>query len=100
MEESLTEPVCSKIWLETHGMVKYSISFVLAVLVLGLLIGAVAGSLLERIFGLGFLNLGLFTDPVTLIRDFYVITKLEIQLTSGGLLGFVIAAYVLYRNAR
>lgn len=81
-------------------MVKYSISFVLAVLVLGLLIGAVAGSLMERIFGLGFLNLGLFTDPVTVIEDFYVVTKLEIQLTSGGLLGFVIAAYMLYRNAR
>ncbi len=82
-------------------MVKYSISFVLLVLFLGLMIGTVAGSLLEQIFGLGFLNLPLFGDePLTLIKDFYFITKLEIQLTPGGLLGFAVAAYVLYRKGR
>jgi uncharacterized membrane-anchored protein len=82
-------------------MVKYSISFVLLVLFMGLLIGTVAGSLLQQIFGLDFLNRALFGDgPLTLIEDFYFITKLEIQLTPGGLVGFATAAYVLYRKGR
>lgn len=82
-------------------MVRYSISFVLLVLFLGLMIGTVAGSLLEQIFGLGVLNYALFPNgPLTLIEDFYFITKLEIQLTPGGLLGSGIAAYVLYRKGR
>lgn len=82
-------------------MVKYSISFVLFALFLGLMIGTVAGSLLEQIFGLGFLNWPVFGDgPLTLIKDFYFITTLEIQLTPGGLIGFGISAYVLYRKGR
>ncbi|MEQ9366177.1 MAG: hypothetical protein RIF32_18190 [Leptospirales bacterium] len=82
-------------------MVKYSISFVLLVLLLGLMIGTVAGSLLEQIFGLGFLNWALFGDgPLTLVMDFYFITKFEVQLTPGGLMGFGITAYVLYRKGR
>tara|TARA_Y100001972_G_C7415810_1_gene215163 strand:- start:214 stop:465 length:252 start_codon:yes stop_codon:yes gene_type:complete len=82
-------------------MVKYSISFVLLVLFLGLMIGTVGGSLLEQIFGLGVLNFALFGDgPLTLIEDFYLITKLQIQLTTGGLLGFAIAAWLLYRKGR
>ncbi|MCR9144496.1 MAG: hypothetical protein NXI24_19820 [bacterium] len=73
----------------------------LLALFFGLMIGTVAGSLLEQIFGLSLLNWPLFGDePLTLIEDFYFITKFEIQITPGGLLGFAITAYVLYRKGR
>ncbi len=78
-------------------MGKRSISFIVLVLVLGLFIGAVAGSLLSRVFGLDFLNHSLF-GTLTIARDFYLIKNLELQLTPAGLAGLVIAGWLLYRK--
>lgn len=82
-------------------MAKYSISFVVLVLFLGLMLGAVFGSLLDQVFGLSILNYGLFSDgSLTVIEDFYVIRKLAIQVTPGALAGLALTGYILYRKAR
>ena len=78
-------------------MGKRSISFTFLVLVLGLFIGAVAGSLLSRVFGIDFLNHSLF-GTLTVARDFYLIKTLELQLTPAGLLGLVLAGWLLHRT--
>ena len=76
---------------------KRSISFVIVVLILGLFIGAVAGSLISRVFGLAFLDHALI-GPFTVANDFYVIKNLELQLTPASLLGLVIAGWLVYRS--
>lgn len=75
-----------------------SISFIILVLLLGLLIGAVTGSLVSRIFGLEFINRPLFSTPLHVAENFYIIKNLELQPTPASLLGFVIAVWLLYRN--
>ncbi|MCB1326149.1 MAG: hypothetical protein KDK35_13010 [Leptospiraceae bacterium] len=79
---------------------KYSIGFVLIVLVLGLLIGAVLGSLIEQVFGLTWLNVELFGEPLLLADDFYIVKRLEVQLTPGALLGLLASGYYLYRRVK
>lgn len=81
-------------------MEKISISFAIIVLLLGLLIGAVTGSLLHQIFGLEILNRSLLEHPVPVAENFYVFSRLELQLTPAGLLGFVAAAYLLYKKGK
>ena len=78
-------------------MGKHSISFIVLVLVLGLFIGAVAGSLVSRVFGVDFLNYSLF-GTFTMARDFYLIKTLELQLTPASLVGLVLAGWLLYRT--
>jgi len=79
-------------------MGRHSISFIVIALFFGLFIGTVAGSLLERIFGFGFLNQGLFGGSLQIARDFYIFKNLELRLTPAGLTGFVLAAWLLYRG--
>ena len=79
-------------------MGKHSISFIVLVLIFGLFIGTVGGSLIEGIFGLEFLNRPLFGGSLKVAEDFYVIKNLELRLTPAGLMGFVIVAWLLYRR--
>ena len=75
----------------------YSISFAIIVLIMGFLIGAVLGSLLSQIFGMAFLNKDLFQAGFT---DFYAVKSLQISPTPAALLGFLTAAWVLYKRSR
>ena len=79
----------AKLW-KTH-----SISFVLIVLLGGLLIGAVLGSLLNQIFGLRFLNQDLFQIEIS---EFYVIKQFALVPTVASLLGLFAAGWFLFRK--
>ncbi|MCB1308116.1 MAG: hypothetical protein KDK30_08055 [Leptospiraceae bacterium] len=81
-------------------MRKHSIGFVALVLLLGLLIGAVLGSLIHQVFGFAFLNLELFQSPLVLADDFYILKRLEIQLTPGSILGLLVAIWMLFIRGR
>lgn len=81
-------------------MNKYSIGFVLLVLVAGLFIGSVTGSLLQQVFGFSWLNVALINEGFAIVKDFYLIQRLELQITPGSITGFLVAAWYLYRNAR
>ena len=72
-----------------------SISFVLVVSFFGLFIGSVLGSLFDQIFGLEFLNKGLFNIELT---DFYLFKKLEIKITFATLLGLLILIWFLFKK--
>lgn len=90
-------PWASAKLLSNNPMGKHSISFIFLVLVLGLFIGTVAGSLLARVFGLEILNHSLFGGLV-IARDFYLVKNLELQFTPAGLLGLVLTAWLLYKT--
>lgn len=77
----------------------YSISFVLLVLVLSLFIGAALGSVVHQVFGLNWFDIGLIPDTWVVLEDFYVLRRLEIQITPGSILGVLVAAWYLYRQA-
>jgi len=79
-------------------MRRYSISFVLIVLILSMLIGAVAGSLLSQVFGLEFLDWHILPSSFKIVRDFYIIKNIELQLTPASLLGLVIAVWFLIKR--
>ncbi len=81
-------------------MGKYSISFVLIILIFGLFTGAVFGSLLEQVFGIGFLNIEIFSSPVKIAENFYILKNLELQLTPASLLGLVVAGWFLYKRGK
>jgi len=81
-------------------MGKYSFTFVLFVLILGLFIGAVFGSLVHQVFGLEFLNRPIFSNPLKIAEDFYIIKKLELQLTPASILGLVVAGWFLYKRGK
>jgi hypothetical protein len=82
------------------AMGKYSIGFVVLVLVFGMFLGAALGSLLQQVFGFGWLNQDLFSSPVEMVRDFYIIERLEVQLTPGSLLGLIAAGWILYKKGK
>lgn len=81
-------------------MDKYPIGFVLLVLFLGLFIGTVMGSLLQQVFGFTWLNVSLVKEGYAIVEDFYFLQRLEIQITPGSIIGFLVAAWYLYRFAR
>lgn len=81
-------------------MENFSISFVVLTLIIGLWIGTVTGSLLARVFGIGFLDMPLFGDSITLIRNFYLIERLDLRITPAALLGFAVTAILLYRKGK
>ncbi|MCS7205042.1 MAG: hypothetical protein NZ853_05045 [Leptospiraceae bacterium] len=78
-------------------MKKHSISFIVVVVLLSGLIGAVMGSLLETVFGLKFLNYPLIPKPGIQIKDFYIIEELTIQLTPATIMGILLGVYLLYK---
>ncbi len=77
---------------------KHSISFIILMLLLGFLLGAVMGSLIETIFGLSFLNRNILPNGGWEIKDFYVIRKLNLQITPASILGVIISIYFLYKQ--
>ena len=79
-------------------MGKYSLGFVILVLVLSLFMGAVTGSLLSHIFGFEFLNHPISGEPLELVRNFYLIEKLVVRLTPAALLAACVAGWFLYRG--
>ncbi len=79
----------TKLW-KTH-----SFSFVIVILFAGIFLGAVLGSLLSQIFGLDFLNYGLFQVG---FADFYIMKSIEIIPTPASLIGLMIAIWVLYKK--
>lgn len=81
-------------------MKKLSIGFVVLVALLGLLGGAVAGSLISRVFGLDFLVRELLPGNGLRIKDFYILKNLELQLTPGALLGLLAAGWLIYRKEK
>ena len=62
---------------------------------LGLLIGAVLGVLLDKLFGSQVFSLPLLKDAFLL--EFYII-KIEIQLTPASLFGFVVSGYLVIKK--
>jgi predicted membrane chloride channel (bestrophin family) len=78
-------------------MKKHSISFVILLLLLSGFLGAIMGSLLETVFGLSFLNYELLPKNGIEIEDFYILKKLNLQLTPATLIGIMIAIYFLYK---
>ncbi|MBX7057457.1 MAG: hypothetical protein K1X75_05280 [Leptospirales bacterium] len=80
-------------------MGKLPIAFVILACLLSMFLGAALGSLLEQVFGFGWLNVELFGSPVT-IEDFYLLKRLELQLTPGALLGLGLAGWFFYRYTR
>ena len=81
-------------------MGKLSISFALLVLILAAFAGSVAGSLLDRVFGLELIHRDLFNGPITLAEDFYLIAELSVRITPGVLIGLGIAGWLLYRKGK
>lgn len=78
-------------------MDKYSIGFVVLVLFFGLMIGSVLGSLLNQVFGFTWFDIALVPENWALIKDFYLIRRLELQITPGTIVGFFVVAWYLYR---
>lgn len=81
-------------------MDRTSISFVILILILGMLIGSVGGSLIQQVFGYEFLNRALPERPLVLIENFYLVHRLELVLTPGALLGLVISGIYLYKKGK
>lgn len=71
-------------------MDKSQIALTILVVFLGMLVGAVAGVVLDKFLGMGFFSKELLQTPWFL--QFYVI-KVELQLTPASLLGIVVSAY-------
>lgn len=66
-------------------------------LLLSGLLGAVMGSLLETVFGLSFLNYELIPGEGIKINNFYIIKKLNLQITPATIMGLLIALYLIYK---
>jgi hypothetical protein len=67
----------------------------LLVLFLGLLAGAVAGVVVDRLLGSVLLSKFLLKEPLSL--ELYII-KVEIQLTPASLIGFVVSGYLALKK--
>ncbi|MCZ8155945.1 MAG: hypothetical protein O9264_07490 [Leptospira sp.] len=76
-------------------MNKSQIGNLLLVLFLGLMAGAVAGVVLDRLLGTTYLSQFLFTTPVSL--ELYIF-KVEIQLTPASLVGLVASGYLALKK--
>jgi predicted membrane chloride channel (bestrophin family) len=61
-------------------------------------LGAVMGSLLETVFGLGFLNYEVLPNKGLEVNNFYIIKKLNLQLTPATFIGIAIGIYYLYKS--
>jgi len=85
---------------ETNLKVKYSIPFIIIVLILGFFIGSVVGSLVQQVFGLEFLNRTFFDKPLKLAENFYMIKSLEINITPSGILGLILSSWFVYRKGK
>jgi len=72
-----------------------SVSKFLLAIGLGLLIGAVSGVLLDKIFGVHLLGSNLLKEA--LILEFYII-KIEIQITPASLIGLVVSGYLVIKK--
>jgi hypothetical protein len=81
-------------------MKKLSVSFVVLMLLLGTWGGAIAGSLLSRVFGLDFLVVELLPGRGIQVRDFYILKNLELQLNPAALIGLVVTGWLLYRKEK
>lgn len=79
-------------------MGKFSISFVILALILGLFIGAVTGSLIHQVFGLTMLNTPMFGQSFTVAENFYILKRLEVELSPAAVIGFIITALILYKK--
>ncbi|GIX42655.1 MAG: hypothetical protein KatS3mg129_2388 [Leptospiraceae bacterium] len=79
-------------------MKKHSISFIVLLLLLSGFLGAVMGSLLDTVFGLSFLNYELLPGKGIEINDFYILRKLNLQLTPATFIGIGIALYFIYKH--
>ncbi|MBI3394827.1 MAG: hypothetical protein HY042_03230 [Spirochaetia bacterium] len=75
------------------------ISFVIIALFLGMFVGAVAGSLAYQVFGLELLNKPL-GSTWRVAEDFYLIKRLEVQITPGSVLGLLITGWLIYRRSK
>jgi hypothetical protein len=75
--------------------VNISVSKFLLAIGLGLLIGAVSGVLIDKIFGLHMLGANLLKEA--LILEFYII-KIEIQITPASLIGLVVSGYLVIKK--
>jgi membrane-bound metal-dependent hydrolase YbcI (DUF457 family) len=76
-------------------MNKGQIGSLFLVLVLGLFIGAIAGIIIDRLFGIQFFSVFLFDNPFVL--ELYII-KVGIQLTPASLIGFVVSGYLALKK--
>ncbi len=81
-------------------MKKLSVSFAVLMLLLGTFGGAIAGSLLSRVFGLDFLVLELLPGRGIQVKDFYILKNLELQLTPAALIGLIGTGWLLYRKEK
>jgi|GEM_PF-3870596 hypothetical protein len=61
-------------------------------------LGAVMGSLLETVFGLGYLNYEVLPNKGLEVNNFYIIKKLNLQLTPATFIGIAIGIYYLYKS--
>ncbi|TGN21065.1 hypothetical protein [Leptospira idonii] len=65
------------------------------VLFLGLMAGAVAGVVIDKLLGTAFLSKFLFESPVSF--ELYIV-KVEIQLTPASLVGLVASGYLALKK--
>ena len=72
-----------------------SVSKFLLAIGLGLLIGAVSGVLLDKIFGVHLFGANLLKEA--LFIEFYII-KIEIQITPASLVGLVVSGYLVIKK--
>lgn len=65
---------------------------------LGLLIGSVLGSLLDKLLEVQIFSYSLFKKPITL--DLYILNIIqgEIRLTPASLVGLVVTVYLVYKK--
>jgi len=61
-------------------------------------LGAVMGSLLETVFGLGYLNYEVLPNKGIEINNFYIIKRFNLQLTPATFIGIAIGIYYLYKS--
>jgi len=61
-------------------------------------LGAVMGSLLETVFGLGYLNYEILPNKGLEVNNFYIIKKLNLQLTPATFIGIAVGIYYLYKS--
>ncbi|GBF50763.1 hypothetical protein LPTSP4_22900 [Leptospira ryugenii] len=76
-------------------MNKTQLGNLLLVLFLGLLSGAVAGVVLDRLFNTNILSKFLFPNPLSF--ELYII-KIDLQLTPASIIGLIASGYLAFRK--
>jgi predicted membrane chloride channel (bestrophin family) len=74
---------------------KVSISNIILALILGVMVGSVTGSIIDKLFSINTFSSFLLKKAIVL--DFYTI-KLELQLSPGSLIGLVVTAYLIFKK--